>query len=205
MFQLGIILYDDLLEKDMTLAEKKPSKIEIDTEMAFNHPNKNKWRQGLEYMLKVSELSQNEQNKKLIHQAQYNVGKAYYLGFGVKQSDKQTELYWNLASDDGSQFGSVNAMTGLAFFYSRKNVPEFFDIRKAFFWHNEACGNGSLESQGALGSMYYFGIGCKQDYKAAYECLTNSSERGNVYSMGLLCDYYYRNKFYIKAVELAKK
>jgi hypothetical protein len=24
------------------------------------------------------------------------------------------------------------------------------DAKKAFFWHNKACGNGSLESQGWL-------------------------------------------------------
>jgi TPR repeat protein len=59
--------------------------------------------------------------------------------------------------------------------------------------------------KGALGAMYYFGLGCKKDMEAAYECLTNSAERGNVYSMALLCDYYYRNKFYIKAADLSKK
>jgi hypothetical protein len=36
----------------------------------------------------------------------------------------------------------------LAFLYSRKLHQEMFDVKKAFFWHNEACGNGSLESQG---------------------------------------------------------
>lgn len=58
---------------------------------------------------------------------------------------------------------------------------------------------------GSLGAMYYFGLGCKRDLEAAYECLTNSSERGNIFSMGLLCDYYYRNKFYIKTCELSEK
>lgn len=53
--------------------------------------------------------------------------------------------------------------------------------------------------------MYYHGIGVKQDISAAYECLTNSSERGNVYSMGLLSDYYFRNKFFAKAYDLSKK
>jgi len=58
---------------------------------------------------------------------------------------------------------------------------------------------------GSLGTMYYFGLGCKKDMEAAYECLTKSSERGNVYSMALLADYYYKNKFYIKAADLSKK
>lgn len=96
-------------------------------------------------------------------------------------------------------------MTALAFFYSQPINKEKFDLQKTFFWHNEACGNGSLESQGALGAMYYYGIGVKRDVTAAYECLTNSSERGNVYSMGLLGDYYYKNKFFAKAFELSKR
>jgi TPR repeat protein len=96
-------------------------------------------------------------------------------------------------------------MTALAFFYSVRVERDFFDLKKVFFWHNEACGAGSLESQGALGAMYYFGVGTKLDMQAAYECLSNSGERGNVYSLGLLCDYYYRSKFFIKAYELSKK
>ena len=60
-------------------------------------------------------------------------------------------------------------------------------------------------NQGALGAMYYFGLGCRRDLEAAYECLTNSSERGNVYSMGLLADYYYKNKFFVKAAQLAQR
>jgi TPR repeat protein len=201
---------------------------EIDTKAAFRHPNREKWRKGVECMERIAELRSDDKNAKLIHQAQYNLGKAYFQGFGVKQSDDRAEKYWLMAADDGSAQGSISAMTALAFFYSRKTDPQCFDLNKTLFWHNQACGNGSLESQGkslvisyilstvsvvnlafkltgALGAMYYFGIGCKKDMQAAYECLTDSSERGNVYSMGILCDYYYRNKFYIKADDLSKK
>ena len=156
-------------------------------------------------MLSIADLEETDQLKQLIHSAQFNVGKAFFQGFGVKQSDLETEKYWLKSADDGSAKGCLNAMVNLAFFYSRKGEPEFFDLKKAFFWHNEACGNGSLESQGALGAMYYYGIGVKQDISAAYECLTNSSERGNVYSMGILSDYYFRNKFFAKAYDLSKR
>ncbi len=53
--------------------------------------------------------------------------------------------------------------------------------------------------------MFYYGIGRKRDLTSAYECITNSAERGNIYSMGLLCDYYYHSKLYVKAAELALK
>lgn len=101
-------------------------------------------------MKSIADLDMTEQLKELIHSAQYNVGKAYFQGFGVKQSDAETEKYWLLSADDGSKKGCISAMVSLAFFYSRKNEPEYFDLKKAFFWHNEACGNGSLESQGLI-------------------------------------------------------
>lgn len=186
-------------------SKEKENVAVVDTLASFRHPNRANWERGFDFMSKIAKSFDVDAAKDLIFAAQYNVGKAYYQGFGVRQSDDMAEKYWLLAADNGNPSASVRAMTALAFFYSRKNDPEYFDLKKAFFWHNEACGNGSLESQGALGAMYYFGLGCKQDMEAAYECLTNSSERGNVYSMGLLCDYYYRNKFYVKAADLCKK
>ena len=115
----------------------------IDTKAAFRHPNKEKWKLGFEYMLRVAETTnKTEYTKTLIHCAQYNVGKAYFQGFGVKQSDDETEKWWLLAADDGHPSACVSAMTALAFFYSRKNDPEYFDLKKTYFWHNEATGNG---------------------------------------------------------------
>ena len=56
--------------------------------------------------------------------------------------------YWLLAADDGNPSASTVAQTTLGMFYSRQS--DSLDLKKAFFWHNEACGNGSLESQGLL-------------------------------------------------------
>ena len=61
------------------------------------------------------------------------------------------------AADDGSPRGSIKAQTTLGFYYTEDNR---LDKRKAFFWHSEACGNGSLESQGALGVMHLHGLCC---------------------------------------------
>ena len=99
-------------------------------------------------MLRLANTKISEHEKTLIHSAQYNVGLSYYQGVCVKQSDDEAEKWWLLAADDGDPKGCVSAMTALAFFYSRKQDSEYFDLNKAFFWHNEATGNGSLESQG---------------------------------------------------------
>lgn len=50
-----------------------------------------------------------------------------------------------MAADDGNPKASIKAQSTLGMFYSR---TDNLDLKKAFFWHSEACGNGSLESQG---------------------------------------------------------
>ena len=56
-----------------------------------------------------------------------------------------------MAADDGNPKASVKAQTTLGMFYSREDS---LDLKKAYFWHNEACGNGSLESQGEIIQKY---------------------------------------------------
>ena len=100
-------------------------------------------------MIRVASVTPDSiQTNKIVHAAQYNVGKAYFQGFGVRNSDKEAEKWWLLAADEGMSTGCTNAMTALAFFYSRKSDTEYYNLDNAFFWHNEACGNGSVESQG---------------------------------------------------------
>jgi len=50
-----------------------------------------------------------------------------------------------MAANDGSPKGCIKAQCTLGLFYS---LPSHLDLKKAFFWHSEACGNGNLESQG---------------------------------------------------------
>jgi TPR repeat protein len=108
----------------------------------------------------MERVSRTATNKRIKHSAQFNLGKVYFQGFGTKQSDKETEKWWLLAADDGNPNACVTAMTMLAFFYSRKTETEYFDLNKAYFWHNEACGNGSLESQGELADCFDGGFTC---------------------------------------------
>ena len=55
--------------------------------------------------------------------------------------------WWLLAANDGNPKACIVAQTMLGMLYSR---PDFLDLERAFFWHSEACGNGSLESQGIV-------------------------------------------------------
>ncbi|NXU55569.1 LR2BP protein, partial [Turnix velox] len=150
---------------------------------------------GVEYMKKILNSSCPRQLK---FAAAYNLGQAYYEGCGVKRSAEEAERLWLIAADHGNPKASVKAQSTLGMLYSLK------DLKKAFFWHSEACGNGNLESQGALGVMYLYGQGIRRDTKAALECLREAAKRGNVYAQGHLVEYYYKRKFYSTAAALAK-
>ncbi|NXW32977.1 LR2BP protein, partial [Phaetusa simplex] len=176
MYQLGVTHYDGLGTKE--------------------DPEK-----GVEYMRKIVD-SDSPKARRLKFAATYNLGRAYYEGCGVKQSTEEAERLWLIAADHGNPKASMKAQSTLGMLYS---VSVLKDLKKAFFWHSEACGNGSLESQGALGVMYLCGQGICQNTKAALECLREAAEHGNIYAQGHLVEYFYKRKFYSTAAALAKR
>uniref|UniRef100_A0A1I8GWY5 LRP2-binding protein n=2 Tax=Macrostomum lignano TaxID=282301 RepID=A0A1I8GWY5_9PLAT len=178
MFQLGVIHYDGLV------GEANPER-------------------GIRYMMEVCKRKDQLPSKQLYFAAAYNIGRAYFQGYGVRQNDEKAEEWWLAAADDGNPRASVLAQTTLGYFYSH---ADHRDLQKAFFWHSEACGNGSLESQGALGVMYLYGLGVRRrDSESAFECLREAAERGNVYAQGNMVYYYYSKKLFTKAAELAAR
>ncbi|XP_043402032.1 LRP2-binding protein isoform X1 [Chelonia mydas] len=176
LYQLGVMYYDGLGTKE--------------------DPEK-----GVEYM-EIIINSNSPKARHLKYAAAYNLGRSYFEGCGVKHSDKEAERLWLIAADHGNPKASVKAQSTLGMFYSTSNSK---DLKKAFFWHSEACGNGSLESQGVLGVMYLYGQGIHQNTMAALECLKEAAERGNVYAQGHLVEYYYKRKFYTKAAAFARR
>ncbi|XP_066488645.1 LRP2-binding protein [Tiliqua scincoides] len=176
LYQLGVMYYDGLG------TQQDPKK-------------------GIEYMKRIIN-STSPKARHLKFAAAYNLGRACYEGYGTQTSEEEAERLWLIAADHGNPKASVKAQSTLGMLYSAKKPK---DLKKAFFWHSEACGNGSLESQGILGLMYLNGHGVRKDLKAALECLNQASDRGNVYVMGHLVEYYYRRKFFIKAAEFARR
>ncbi|XP_037396421.1 LRP2-binding protein isoform X2 [Pygocentrus nattereri] len=153
---------------------------------------------AVDYMRRVAEVDAGT----LRYTALYNLGRAYLEGYGVQASSAEAERYWLMAADDGNPYASIEAQCSLGMFYSS---PETQDLKKAIFWHSQACGNGSLDSQGALGVMYLYGYGVSKDLQAALYCLKEAAERGNVYAQGHLAAYYYHLKLYTKAAVLAER
>lgn len=140
----------------------------------------------------------------------YNIARAYYEGFGVKQSDSEAEKYWLLSAKGiGAEDGNVNqgcakSQSILGMFYARKG-ENTYSLKKSHYWHQEATGNGSIESQGTLGIMYEYGIYVEKDIESSFKCFKSATERGNVYAMGNLALHYYKNKMFTNACDVAKR
>lgn len=83
---------------------------------------------GFQFLKEIAESSSTDAAH-LIPFAQYNVGRAFYEGFGVKQSDAEAERWFLAAAQDGDPSGSIKAQTVLGLFYSRPG-EEFFDLEK---------------------------------------------------------------------------
>ncbi|XP_014668292.1 PREDICTED: LRP2-binding protein-like [Priapulus caudatus] len=175
-YQLGVMCYDTLGDKE--------------------NPKK-----GFELMMDVAS-SKSKHDQGLVAVAEYNIGRAYFQGYGVKQSDFDAERWWLRAANDDNRSPSIKAQTALGMYYSR---PETFNMKKAFHWHSLATKAGSLESQGALGVMHLYGMGCSQDRQMALTYLRTAADRGNVYATGQLASYYYNNKLFTKAAEMAER
>jgi TPR repeat protein len=154
---------------------------------------------GCEYMREVAENT-SKAAAHLVSSAQFNLGKAYFEGFGVNQSDSEAFRWLELAARDGLPSGSVAAQSMLGMLHSRQ---DFLNLKKAFQWHQHAARNGNLESLGALGVMYEHGLGTTSDKKEAFQLLKEACDRGSVYAIASLVAHYFNRRLYTKAVQTA--
>ncbi|KAL5110589.1 LRP2-binding protein [Taenia crassiceps] len=140
-------------------------------------------------------------NAELVDAAAFNLYLAYLQGWGVEQSDELALRHLRTAATYGDTKVSVMAQTTMGYFYSS---ADHMDLSKAFYWHSEACQNGSVESQAVLGVLHMFGLGsASKDWGIALNCLRDASERGSVYATGMLSFLYFRRALYTLASRTA--
>ena len=95
--------------------------------------------------------------------AQYNLGRAYQLGFGVPQ-DYTEAAKW---TKEAAEQGKVAAQLLLGYAYSDgEGVPQ--DNNKAAKWFRLAAEQGLVAAQFNIGLAYYQGEGVPQDYVLAH-------------------------------------
>ncbi|TPP63849.1 LRP2-binding protein [Fasciola gigantica] len=198
-YQMGVMLYDNLVEPEQAEEFKKPQ------------------TEACRLFEEITQLKFGPQHpvgqRQLVYHAAYNLGRAYHQGFGVYPSSEKALGYFLLAANDGDRNACIYAQTALGYLYSG---PGLRDLEKAFYWHTEACGNGSVESQlfyvqihfkqGALGvHVPCYGLGENKSWTIALICLSEAANRGSLYAKASLVYYYYKRKMFTNAAALANK
>ncbi|CAH8544979.1 unnamed protein product [Schistosoma bovis] len=186
-FQLGIMLYDNLVSKDVT---------------KVSNPQAKACEFFKEIMTLNVQLALPVDQRNLVFSAAFNLGRAYYQGYGVCPSTEDALRCFLFAANNGDSKACISAQTALGYLYSG---PEIRDLQKAFQWHSDACGNGSVESQAVLGVMYLYGIGVKENCDNALFCLSEASARGSLYAKANLIYFYYRRKMFTNVCYLASR
>ncbi|KAK4471684.1 hypothetical protein MN116_005089 [Schistosoma mekongi] len=186
-FQLGVMLYDNLVSKDVS---------------NVSNPQTRACKLFKEIMTLNTQVGSSVSDRNLVFSSAYNLGRAYYKGYGVCLSMKDALRCFLFAANNGDSEACVLAQTALGYLYSG---PEIRDLQKAFWWHSDACANGSVESQAALGVMYLYGIGVKVNLDDALFCLSEASSRGSLYAKANLMYFYYQRKMFANVCYLASR
>ena len=132
------------------------------------------------------------------------IGRFYFVGYGVIEDSKAAVKWYKRAIKNGS----VEAINTLGVCYgSGKGVPK--NYKKAAILYQEAAEQGNAWGQSNIGWCYYEGRGVEQDYVKAFEWYKKSAEQGNANGQVLLGVCYESGdgieQNYTKAVELYTK
>ncbi|MGM9971910.1 MAG: tetratricopeptide repeat protein [Anaeroplasmataceae bacterium] len=98
-------------------------------------------------------------------QAQYELGKFFYYGYGI-DVDYNKAVYWFVrAAEKGDYYAALKL--GDSYFYG-VGVTQSYD--EALFWYKKAATTkGGSEAFYKIGFCYHYGLGvAKNDYEAAY-------------------------------------
>jgi len=122
--------------------------------------------------------------------AQFNLGKMYFLGqIGAPQDYKKAVYWFEKAADQGN----VLAQNLLGYMYSHgQGVTQ--DYKKAVYWFEKAAEQGDVNVQYNLGYMYNNGEGLPQDYKKAAYWYEKAAEQGDVSAQSNLGFMYLNGK-----------
>jgi len=153
---------------------------------------------AIELMERVVEAADPETQPELVENALLNLGRAHWQSF--PHNARKAEEYWLRAAKNGQ--GLVDAMTELGEFYAH---PENNNLKESFYWHQNAAGKGSVQSQTVIGIMYSKGQGIDQSTEKALKCLKEASANGGVLARANLAELYYKRKLFTEAFNHAKK
>ncbi len=114
-------------------------------------------------------------------EAQYALGKLYYMGRGVTQSLEKSLYWFTLAAKKGM----ISAQYILGWMYSLENNK---NLELSFKWYKRAARQGHAESQLRLGQMYNDGQGVLKNKDKARYWLGEAALQGYFPSEGSLVE-----------------
>ena len=119
--------------------------------------------------------------------AQYTLGRYYFLGLnGIKQSYSKAAYWWEKAAEQGHS----NAQFNLGICYSDgKGVEQSYS--KAAYWYERAAEQGDSKAQYNIGVCYYNGNGVEQSYSKAAYWYKKAAEQGHSVAQFNLGTCYY--------------
>jgi len=118
--------------------------------------------------------------------AQYNLGRAYENGFGVKKDPAEAANWYQRAAEQGHS-DAQNSL-GMLLATARQ------DYAGAARWFGQAAAQGNPDAQYNLGVLHRNGLGVKQDYETAVHWFQKSAQQGHVQAQRDLGKMYERGQ-----------
>ncbi|MGA2179844.1 MAG: tetratricopeptide repeat protein [Verrucomicrobiota bacterium] len=118
--------------------------------------------------------------------AQYNLGRAYENGFGVKKDPAEAAHWYQQAAEQGHS-DAQNSL-GMLLATARQDYPG------AAQWFGRAAAQENPDAQYNLGVLHRNGLGVKQDYETAVHWFQKSAQQGHVQAQRDLGKMYERGQ-----------
>ena len=121
--------------------------------------------------------------------AQFELGRAHWFGFGVPQDDAEAVAWYRRAATQGN--ATAQSALGSAYWLGR-GVPQ--DSAEAVGWYRRAAKQGDANAQALIGAFYAEGQGVPQDDAEAAVWYRRAAEQGDDKAQYQLGDAYWHGR-----------
>lgn len=143
--------------------------------MSANMPPKKK--NGFKETAKAAEQGNTE--------AQYELGRMYFLGRDVAKNATEAEKWYQKAANQGNA-KAQNELGNL--YYTGLNVTRNYS--EAIKWYQKAAEQGNVDAQCRLGDMYFYKVDIPEDIDEAINWYKKAAEQGDIKAQKQLGDIY---------------
>ena len=107
--------------------------------------------------------------------AQYNLGRMYAQGHGLREDDVEAVKWYRKAAEQGHAGAQISL--GVMYTSDRSNIPK--NVVEAAKWYHKAAEQGDAFAQLSLGNMYRNGEGVPKDGSKALKWYRRLAEHGD--------------------------